>query len=133
VSVTADRLRKLPLFSELALADEELERVGRAFEERQVSAGVQLTLEGATGYSFFVIEAGSVVVERGGRVLEELGPGDFFGEAAILTGDRRNATVTTSSEVTVFVLFGADFRVLEVELPAAAKQIRDKMEVRSGT
>ena len=133
MSIAGDRLRKLPLFSGLALTDEELERVGRALEERQVSAGTRLTLEGATGYSFFVIEAGTVGVERGGQVLEELGPGDFFGEAAIVTGDRRNATVTTSSDVTVLVLFGADYRVLEAELPAAAQQIRDKMLERSGT
>ena len=125
MSVTPERLRAQPLFS--GLSDEELDRVARAFEEKQVSAGGRLTLEGASGYSFFVIESGTVEVERGGEVLETLGAGDFFGEAAILTGERRNATVTASSDVDLLVLFGTAFRVLEAELPAAAEQIEQKM------
>ena len=60
-----------------------------------------------------------------------LGPGDFFGEAAILTGKRRNATVMANSDVTVLVLFGTEFRVLERELPATAEKIRLKMVERS--
>ena len=89
VSVDVERLKGLPLFTELSTGD--LERVAMAFEEKRVSAGVRLTLEGASGYSFFLIEAGNVDVERGGTLLETLGSGDFFGEAAILTG-RRDAT-----------------------------------------
>jgi CRP-like cAMP-binding protein len=108
-----------------------LERVARSFEEKQVSAGVRLILEGSSGYSFFVIESGHVDVERSGKLVESLGPGDFFGEAAILTGERRNATVTANSDLIVLVLFGAEFRVLESELPAAAEQIRQKMTERS--
>jgi voltage-gated potassium channel len=129
--VTPERLRALPLFA--GLPDDELARVAQAFEEKQVSAGGRLTLEGASGYSFFVIESGTVEVERGGEVLERLGAGDFFGEAAILTGERRNATVTASSDVDLLVLFGTEFRVLEAELSAAAEQIRQKMLERSGS
>ena len=80
------------------------------FEQRRVSPGTMLTLEGASGYSFFVIEEGTVQVERAGRLLETLGPGDFFGEAAILTGERRNASVTAASDANLFVLFGTDLR-----------------------
>jgi voltage-gated potassium channel len=123
--VTTERLRALPLF--VGLSDVELTRVAEAFEQKQVDAGGRLTLEGATGYSFFVIESGTVDVERSGEVLETLGPGDFFGEAAILTGERRNATVTASSDVDLLVLFGTEFRVLEAELPSAAEQIKQKM------
>ena len=47
-------------------------------------------------------------VERAGRLLETLGPGDFFGEAAILTGERRNASVTAASDANLFVLFGTE-------------------------
>jgi voltage-gated potassium channel len=129
VSVVVERLSRLPLFA--GLSSDELARVARSFEEKQVSAGTRLTLEGASGYSFFVIESGRVEVERGGEVLEMLGPGDFFGEAAILTGKRRNATVMANSDVTVLVLFGTEFRVLERELPATAEKIRLKMVERS--
>jgi len=129
VSVPVERLNGLPLFE--GLSPEELTGVARSFEEKQVSAGARLTLEGASGYSFFVIESGTVDVERGGEMLETLGTGSFFGEAAILTGERRNATVTASSDVTLLVLFGTEFRVLESELPAAAERIRQKMLERS--
>ena len=129
MSVVVERLSRLPLFA--GLSSDELARVARSFEEKQVSAGTRLTLEGASGYSFFVIESGRVEVERGGEVLEMLGPGDFFGEAAILTGKRRNATVMANSDVTVLVLFGTEFRVLERELPATAEKIRLKMVERS--
>ena len=130
MSVTPERLRALTLFA--GLSDDELARVAQSFEQKQVSVGGRLTLEGASGYSFFVIESGTVEVERGGEVLETLGSGDFFGEAAILTGERRNATVTASSDVDLLVLFGTEFRVLEAELPAAAEQIRQKMLERAG-
>jgi len=73
----------------------------------------------------------ATLVERGGEPLETLAAGDFFGEAAILTGERRNATVTAGSDVTVLVLFGTEFRVLESELPAAAEKIRLKMMERA--
>jgi voltage-gated potassium channel len=129
VSVAVDRLSQLPLFADLS--SDEITQVARSFEEKQVSTGTRLTLEGASGYSFFVIEHGQVDVERGGTMLETLGPGDFFGEAAILTGQRRNATVTAASDLTVFVLFGAEFRVLEQELPDVAEKIRLKMQERS--
>jgi CRP-like cAMP-binding protein len=129
MSVSPDRLAGLPLFS--GLSDDELERLGRAFEEKRVSSGTRLALEGASGYSFFVIESGTVDVDRGGEFLETLGAGDFFGEAAILTGERRNATVTTSSDATVLVLFGTDFRMLEAELPDAAARIRETMQQRA--
>jgi CRP-like cAMP-binding protein len=129
VSVAVERLKSLPLFSDLSPAD--LERVSTALEEKRVSAGARLTLEGASGYSFFLIEAGQVDVERCGVLLETLGPGDYFGEAAILTGERRNASVTASTDVTVLVLFGTEFRVVEAELPAVAEQIKQKMLERS--
>jgi voltage-gated potassium channel len=129
VAVSADRLRSVPLFS--SLSEDDLGRLGAAFEEKHSSAGTHLTLEGASGYSFFVIETGTVEVDRGGEVLKTLGPGDFFGEAAILTGERRNATITASTDVELLVLFGTEFRKLENELPAAAEQIRQKMAERA--
>jgi len=129
VAVGVDRLRAVPTFS--SLSEDELTRLGDAFEERQSSAGTRLTLEGASGYSFFVIESGTAEVERAGEVLKTLGPGDFFGEAAILTGERRNATVTARTDVELLVLFGTEFRRLETELPAAAEQIRQKMAERA--
>jgi hypothetical protein len=54
--------------------------------------------EGAGGREFFVIIGGTVGIERGGKKIDALGPGDFFGEASLLTDKRRNATVKTTSD-----------------------------------
>jgi CRP-like cAMP-binding protein len=119
----------VPLFS--TLSAEELEALGGRFEERQVKAGTWLTTEGASGYTFFVIESGTVEVERDGAVVNTLGPGDFFGETAILSGERRNATITAASDVNVLVLFGTEFRILERDWPAVAAAISQKMAERT--
>jgi CRP-like cAMP-binding protein len=122
VGVEPSRLRELELFSGV---DEQLiDRLARSAELKPASPGVVLAREGASGYTFFVILSGTVEVERGGTFLETLGPGDFFGEMAILGGSRRNATVTASSPVELLVLFGTEFRTLEQDHPDVADRIK---------
>jgi CRP-like cAMP-binding protein len=113
------------LFS--ALSTDELAALSCSLTHRRCGAGTRLTVEGAAGYTFFVIENGEVQVEQGGRVINTLGPGDFFGEMAIVSGDRRSATVTATSTVDLLVLFGTEFRVLERDLPAVAAKITQKV------
>jgi len=127
--VSAERLQTVPLFS--TLSPEELAALISHFEERQVLPGAHLTTEGASGYTFFVIESGTVEVERDGTVINTLGPGDFFGETAILSGERRNATITATSEVDLLVLFGTEFRILERDWPGIAAKIAEKMTERN--
>jgi CRP/FNR family transcriptional regulator, cyclic AMP receptor protein len=127
--VSVERLQTVPLFSTLSV--DELAALSSRFEERQVLAGTRLTTEGASGYTFFVIESGTVEVERDGNVVNTLGPGDFFGETAILSGDRRNATITATSEVDLIVLFGTEFRILERDWPGVAAKIAEKMAERN--
>ena len=129
MAVSIDTLRALPLFS--SAGEEELAQLARMFAHREVSAGTALTVEGASGYTFFVIESGMLNVERDGKLLETLGPGDFFGEAAIISGERRNASVTAASDVGVLVLFGTEYRRLEAELPDVAAKIDQKMAERA--
>ena len=78
-----------------------------------------------------MIEGGTVEVERDGNVVNTLGPGDFFGETAILSGERRNATITAVSEVDLLVLFGTEFRILERDWPGVAATIAGKMAERN--
>ena len=122
------RLRDLPLFSELA----EAERVhlGAYAEFKTSDPGDVFIHEGASGYTFFVILEGTVDVDRGGELIETLGPGDFFGEMAILGSGRRNATVTASTRVELLVLFGTVFRTMESEHPDVAERIRRKVAER---
>src|SRR5262250_1492246 len=67
------------------------------FEVQDVSPGIKLCGEGASGYSFFVLRDGSATVTIDGTEVRRLGPGDFFGELAILGDGRRTATVTATS------------------------------------
>jgi CRP-like cAMP-binding protein len=122
------RLRTVPLFEGIHEAD--VEMIAEHMEERLVSPGEHLTREGASGYFFFVIIEGTASVERGGALLTELGPGDFFGESAILEATRRNATVTATSDLTVGALFGADFAKYEKDSPELHARIKHAMAER---
>ena len=118
-------LTAVPLFA--SLSETELAEVAGWFEVKNVSSGVRLVGEGATGYSFFAIREGELAVTAGGREVASLGPGDFFGEMALLGGGRRKATVTTTSPACVLVLFGTDFRLLQENHPGIAGQLEAAM------
>ena len=128
MNATADELRGIQLFD--GLSDAELETLAPAFERRTVGEGALLAGEGAAGYSFFILIAGTAIVTSEGAKLALLGRGDFFGEMALLGEGRRIATVTTTSPATVLVLFGTEFRWLEQTHPTVAGRIREVMEQR---
>jgi CRP-like cAMP-binding protein len=86
-----------------------------------------LISEGDLGHEFFVIEAGTAEVTRDGDVLAELGPGDFFGEMALLEDDRRTATVTAATAMTVIVISGHDFRGLRHSMPSVLETVREQI------
>ena len=119
------RLRPLPLFE--GIHEDDVNMIAEHMEERLVSPGEHLTREGASGYFFFVILDGTASVERQGELLASLGPGDFFGEAAVLEATRRNATVTATSDMTAAALFGADFAKYEHDSPELHARIKRVM------
>ena len=116
-----ERLAALPLFSGSGRRD--LERIARRCTEVSVPAGRVLCREGEAGLEFFVLESGSVTVTRGGTPVTTLGPGDFFGELALLDGGTRNATVTAETDVDVIVLSRQEFAELLDEEPAVAARM----------
>jgi len=118
---TVDDLTGVALFD--ALDAEGRETIAPWFEVRDVSPGVRLCGEGASGYTFFVLRDGTASVSIDGSEVRTLGPGDFFGELAILGDGRRTATVTTASPSQLLVLFGTEFRRLQQEYPELAGQI----------
>jgi CRP-like cAMP-binding protein len=127
--VTPEELAAVPLFS--SLSPSELEEVSSWFEDKPTSEGTALTGEGASGYSFFVLADGHAVVTAGGEEIATLGPGDFFGEMAILGGGRRTATVKTTTPARVLALFGTDFRKLQAAHPQIAAQLEATMRART--
>jgi voltage-gated potassium channel len=124
-AATTDDLADIALFD--TLDPEACAVIAPWFELQDVSAGVKLIGEGATGYSFFVLRDGSALVTIDGDEVRILEPGDFFGELAILGDGRRTATVTTVSQSQVLVLFGTEFRRLQEEYPELATRIESQL------
>jgi CRP-like cAMP-binding protein len=102
------------------------------FVERDVGAGVRLIGEGATGASLYVLVAGHVSITIGGDEIRTLGPGEVFGELALLAEGRRTATVTTTEPSRVLVLFGNDVERLRTDYPEVAAEIEASMRSRLG-
>jgi CRP-like cAMP-binding protein len=121
-------LAGIPLFD--ALEPDELAAIAPWFEVQETSPGVNLTGEGAAGYSFYVLSGGTASVTIDGTEVNTLGPGDFFGELAILGDGRRTATVTTTSPARLLVLFGTEFRQLQHEHPDLASRIESGVRAR---
>ena len=125
----ARALKELSLFR--GLDRRERKRVASLVEEVEVEEGRELVKEGDIAHELFIIEEGTVAVTRDGEPVAELGPGDFFGEIALLDADRRRtSTVTATSPVRLAVLNGNDVRVLHRELPEVSQQIRAAVEAR---
>ena len=123
-----DDVAAVPLFESLDHA--QLEQVAQWFHAERASEGVVLVGEGAHGYTFFVLTEGTAAVTAGGGTLASLGPGDFFGEVAILGAGRRTATVTSTSPVRLLVMFGTEFRQLEAGYPEIASRLTEAMAAR---
>ena len=94
----------------------QLGEVARLAERVQVGVGEVLAREGRIGREFFLILSGSVAVTQGGRRVNTLGPGDFFGELAAMNPGPRNATVTAITEVDVLIIGPREFAAM-AEIP----------------
>jgi CRP-like cAMP-binding protein len=98
--------------------------VATAAGEFRVDAGTRLTREGDFGHGFFAIEEGTADVFRGEERIATLGPGDVFGEIALLTSGRRTASVVATSPMTLIALFKRDLWQVEERSPTLAAALR---------
>ena len=122
------RLSKLPLFSDLS--EKEREQIGRWADEVDVPAQKHLIDQGQFGYEFFVIEEGKAEVKRGEESIAQLGPGDFFGEIALLEADRRTASVVATEPMRAIVMTRQQFISMEESMPSVAATITQAVEAR---
>ena len=124
----AKRLEAIPLFA--SIPAEERELVGDLVDPIQVPVGREVATQDAFGYSFFAIEEGTAEVRVDDVGVAQLGPGDFFGEIALLCTGRRTAAVVATSPMKLLSLFDRDFRDIESRVPSLGKELRRVAEER---
>jgi voltage-gated potassium channel len=105
-----EQIARVPLFARCSKA--ELARVAALADEVELPEGALLAREGRPGLEFFVLLDGTVAVTRAGKRVASLGPGDFFGEIALVHGSPRTATVTATAPVRVLAVSYRDFSSL---------------------
>jgi CRP/FNR family cyclic AMP-dependent transcriptional regulator len=114
-------LAEVPLFS--ACTRKDLEKIARASDEVEVSAGRKLVEEGHLGHEFFLILEGKATVSRGGTAVAEVGPGQYFGELALLDKGPRTATVVADSDMRLLVLGQREFLGVLDDVPGLSYKI----------
>jgi CRP/FNR family transcriptional regulator, cyclic AMP receptor protein len=114
-------LASVPLFASLSQKD--LQKLARVSDEVTIEAGRELVEQGTRGRECYVIVEGEALVLRGDQSLATLGPGDCFGELALLDGGPRTASVHASSPLTVLVLGQREFAGILDEVPGIAHTI----------
>jgi len=112
------KLANVPIFS--GCTKRELAIIARAAKEVSHREGTVIAREGERGIGLFLILEGTCSVTIGGKAKAKLGPGDFFGEVALLDGGPRTATVTALSPLKLVGITGWVFRGLLMEHPSIA-------------
>jgi CRP/FNR family transcriptional regulator len=115
---TVEALGRVPLLAGIERRD--LERLARSFRERSFREGDVVTREGEEGMGFFVILDGSVSVTVGGQQRNSLGPGDAFGEMALIDQGPRSATIVAATDLRCVALTPWEFRPFVEEHPRVA-------------
>jgi CRP/FNR family transcriptional regulator, cyclic AMP receptor protein len=129
-AVDVTRVARLAPFKELTPSQQSM--LARMLDDVHAPAGTTLVHDGDYGYELMIIEDGTVEVFRGGERIDEMGPGDFFGELAVLgDGARRDATIVSTSPVRILTLTAHYMREVRERLPAVGERIDRVIAARS--
>jgi CRP-like cAMP-binding protein len=120
-SSLTDHVAQVPMFA--VCTKQELQTVAKLSTERDVPAGKTLAREGEPGREFVIILDGTAEVTRNGKHLAQLGPGDYFGETALLDPGERTATVVAETPMHIAVVSPNDFSEMLDDVPALAHKI----------
>jgi CRP/FNR family transcriptional regulator, cyclic AMP receptor protein len=129
MAAPVELLKHVPLFH--GLTEKELKTLANNFTERTFTEGQELTHEGSGGVGFFVIETGEARVTVDGQERRTLGPGDYFGEIALIDGGTRSATITATSDGRSYGLTPWQFRPLVEENASIAWPLLEAMARRT--
>ena len=121
-------LKRVPLF--YACSKDELAQIAALADELHLPQARDLTREGAAGWEFLILVEGEADVLRDGQLVNELGPGDFIGEIALVTGQPRTATVRTRGPARILVLTASAFRVLMHDVPSIEEKVLSALAAR---
>jgi CRP-like cAMP-binding protein len=127
-------LSRVPLFA--GCSQRELEFIAAHTDEVEVTAGRELTTQGARSHTFYVMLDGHADVTVDGEERDPIGPGDFFGEITMLDQGEGTATITTTSDCRLMVMSHSQFRdvvksndaILVTVLEAMASRLRTDLE-----
>jgi len=111
-----DELRRVQLLA--GLSQRQLRQLARLAKEREYRPGVTVVAEGTmSGISFFIVADGEAAVSVDGDEVARIGPGDYFGELALVTEGARTATVTAVTRLRCHVIAFWDFRKFAKDNP----------------
>lgn len=116
-------LQAVPMFQ--PLHPSELEALARSLKERVYEPGAVIVKQGDPGVGFFLIAQGAVEVSHDGHRIRDLGPGEFFGELALMEERARTATVTAKERTRCLQLVRWDFRALLKQHPDMAVKVME--------
>ena len=117
----AEWIKRAPLFANLSKRD--LDEVAHLADEIDLREGKEMTRQGAPAREFFVLLEGEADVRKNGRRINQLGPGDFFGEIALVEDVPRTATVTATTPVRTLVITDRAFRQLLEKQPELQRKV----------
>jgi CRP-like cAMP-binding protein len=123
-----EHLRRVPLFARMGRR--ELERVGELADEVEVGLDTVLAEQGRVGHEFFIVLEGRVMVLDGRTPVRTLGPGEFFGEIALIESVPRTATVRAEGIVQLLVIGHREFNALMDEFPTVRRAVMDALAER---
>jgi CRP-like cAMP-binding protein len=124
-----EHLKKVSLFA--GIPDAQLQRIANGVKERRFDAGASIVSAGEPGHGFYLITRGRAEVTRDGRPLRTLGPGDYFGELALIRETPRTATVVAKEpQTTCLVLTRWDFKGILDANPAIAIRLLETVAKR---
>jgi CRP/FNR family transcriptional regulator, cyclic AMP receptor protein len=127
--VDVSELKNIPLFADVP--DDKLLKVATFASLESAVEGKVIIREGGPANAFYAIEDGTVKVEREGEHLADLGPGDVFGETALLEKSERGATVTATSSVRMIKIDHWEIPRIRQSMPEVLEELQQKVEERS--
>ncbi|HEX2435920.1 MAG TPA: cyclic nucleotide-binding domain-containing protein [Solirubrobacterales bacterium] len=124
------QLKSIPLFRDVP--DDALRKVATFAELESHPEGAAVVREGGYANDFYAIEDGTAKVERDGQQLAELGPGDVFGEQALLEGEQRSASVIATSPLRVIKIAHWELDKMKRDMPQVVDELKKQVQARKG-